>query len=211
MQDETTTAEEESWQPASAPAPDALHSLLSRLAQDGQDGVAAYEQLRRRLIAFFRLRFPVRADALADIALDRLARRLHEGTAIDHLAPYALGIARHVALETQAREQRERLAANELASGLAPGTGEDVETDPDPALAALVECLRALGAQASDLILQYYAKDGGAARIAHRQALARALGLTENALRNRALRLRGGLERCVSARLSATLRTDGGP
>jgi hypothetical protein len=46
-------------------------------------------------------------------------------------------------------------------------------------------------------VLQYYAADGGRNRIEGRRHLARALGVTESALRNRAQRLRDRLERCI--------------
>ena len=178
-----------------------LQALLGRLGGAGEAPELAYEQLRRRLVAFFRLRFPPRAEALADIVLDRLATRLGDGTRVEHVAHYALGIARLVALEAQAKEQRERRAAEELAMDIERGLGEQEE--PDPALAALAACLETLGSAAAQFILQYYAQDGGAARIRHRHQLATQLGLTENALRNRALRLRIALERCVTGHLAA--------
>jgi hypothetical protein len=52
------------------------------------------------------------------------------------------------------------------------------------------------------LILEYYGVDDGGSRIERRQRLAESFGLTLNALRNRALRTRLALEKCVSARLA---------
>jgi len=70
----------------------------------------------------------------------------------------------------------------------------------EAAVAALDGCLDQLGARARVLILDYYGADG-AQRIRARQKLAGELGSSLNALRNRALRLRETLERCVRERL----------
>src|ERR1700723_2343835 len=87
-----------------------FRTLLERLAID-DDVATAYERLRTRLVTFFRLTFPVEAEALADEAIDRLARRLQDGTPVDHLTGYALGIARLLVLETGARQRKEDQAA----------------------------------------------------------------------------------------------------
>ena len=48
-----------------------------------------------------------------------------------------------------------------------------------------------------DLILKYYV-DEGRTRIDNRRRLAQAFGISENALRSRAQRLRDGLECCIT-------------
>ena len=116
MCDETATAEDTDSRPAPGAGHSSLEALLTRLEASGESGAVGYEILRRRLVGFFRLHFAWRADELADIALERLARRLQEGTEVDHVAAYALGIARHVAMETQAKEQRQRLSRLPIAN-----------------------------------------------------------------------------------------------
>jgi DNA-directed RNA polymerase specialized sigma24 family protein len=189
-----------------------LEVLLQRLAASGQ-AAPDYERLRFRLITYFRLRFPADAEALADQALDRLAVRLKDGTAVQNLAGYALGIARLMVLETATRKHKEREAAYETRRQieLQENAGE-----PDPSAPALRACLDTLGAESAGLILEYYADSSGGARIKRRQRLAEHTGLTLNALRNRALRIRDRLERCVRARLQAAsadpaLRSDESP
>ena len=66
-------------------------ALLRRLGGDGAQG-PAYETLRRRLIRFFRVYAPAEADELADVSLDRLARKIHEGTEVLNVPLYALGL-----------------------------------------------------------------------------------------------------------------------
>jgi hypothetical protein len=174
-------------------------ALLERLRSDELSSEAAYERLRLRLVAFLRLHLPVEAESLADVALDRLARRIHEGTIVDSVHLYALGIGRMLVLETQTRLGREAVAKHELAlQPMEPST----DAEQEEALAAVTECLRRLGNSASDLILVYYSGDG-AERIDKRQKLAAQLGISLNALRNRALRLRGLLERCARENLGA--------
>ncbi|MET0224835.1 MAG: hypothetical protein ABW187_00170, partial [Dokdonella sp.] len=70
----------------------------------------------------------------------------------------------------------------------------------EAAVTALDGCLDRLGERARTLMLSYYGADG-AQRIRARQRLARELGSSLNALRNRALRLRETLERCVREQL----------
>ena len=176
-----------------------LATLLARLRADGEREGVAYERLRARLIAFFRLHEPSDAEALADLALDRLARRLQEGVAVDNVRLYALGIARLVVQERRARAIRQRRAEHDPT--LQPNDDSAAETRRVEATSiALGACLQQVGDSATALILAYYGADG-AARIRARSALAASLGVSLNALRNRALRLRDTLERCVRERL----------
>jgi DNA-directed RNA polymerase specialized sigma24 family protein len=175
----------------------AFGALLARLSADGGDA-QAYEALRRRLIQFFRLHVPAEADELADVVLDRLARRIHEGVEVASVPSYALGIARMVLHEARAKAARRHFA--EADPTLVPD--EDAANDArdlEHVLAALRACLDAAGTIARDLILTYYGGDG-ALRIATRKRLADERGISLNALRNRALRLRDALEECVRKR-----------
>lgn len=178
-----------------------LDALLQRLRAEGSAGVG-YECLRRRLIQFHRLHAPIDAEELADVTLERLARKLHEGLPIDNVAAYALGIARMVRHEASAREARKRGAAADPMLSAQTQAPEDIETVlvRDAVLRALSECLRATDPSTRGLILAYYSADG-AARIQARQRLAAAQGISLNTLRNRALRLRETLEQCVRRRL----------
>ena len=179
-----------------------FNALLRRLHADGEAHLV-YERLRARLITFFRLHVPEQAESLADTTMERLGRRLQEGVIVDSVPLYALGVARLLVKEEIARRERERRVALESERQLA--LQADVG-DNDAALAALAACLKLLGAEAADFILQYYGADG-ASRIAERQRLAATLGLSLNALRNRALRIRSRLEECTLGRLSVTKTT----
>lgn len=200
MTDTDTQVADDAGAGAQAVAEDGLRlvALLKRLDRDGRPVEAAYERIRRRLIAFLRLHLPAHAESLADTVLDRLGKRLQDGIEIQDVAHYALGIARLLVLETRARLERERLAAEESERQHGLGGGE---REAEFAHAALADCLKELGAASAELLLEYYSADGGV-RIERRQALAARLGISLNALRNRVLRLRGLLESCTAARLA---------
>lgn len=175
-----------------------LDSLLERLAQD-REVAPAYEQLRMRLVIFFRLRFPTEAESLADVAIDRLARRLNDGTQIDDLGRYVLGIARFLVLETNARRRKEIQAARETMRRIEL---HSQDPEPDAPLSALRACLESIDPKSAGFILEYYAVETDTLRIDRRRRLAERLGISLNALRNRALRTRIALEKCVRARLA---------
>jgi len=172
-------------------------ALCARLGRD-EPAQLGYERLRQRLIQFFRLHLPPEAEDLADLALDRLARRLYDGVDVDHPQRYALGVARMILLEARTRLARQSVAEQDPTWAEARDGEETFRREA--AVAALDGCLDQLGARARGLILDYYGADG-AQRIRARQKLAGELGSSLNALRNRALRLRETLERCVRERL----------
>jgi DNA-directed RNA polymerase specialized sigma24 family protein len=180
-------------------APDAaFDALLRRLRSSGSEALG-YEALRRRLIQFFRLHVPADAEDLADVTLDRLARKIHEGTDVASVPLYGLGIARMVLHEARARSAKRRAAEADPTLFAEPDDGDTRATE-DALLAALSACLDEAGTAARTLILAYYRADG-AERIAIRQHLADERRISLNALRNRALRLREALENCVRGRL----------
>ena len=179
----------------------AFAALIERLRDGGETPARVYERLRERLLALFRVYLPAEAEALTDVALDRLAKRVAEGVQIDDLRLYALGIARMVLREGRLRLARQHLAERDptLQPDAGDAAAERLESEAD--LHGLRACLEQLDRPARDLILAYYGADGGA-RIRLRQRLADAQGSTLNALRNRALRLRERIERCLRERFA---------
>ena len=108
-----------------------------------------------------------------------------------------------VVFEARARFSREQSSVEEAAY-LQQALASDPDSpgpDPEATDAALRGCLEQLGAPAAQLILEYYV-DSGATRIEARRQLAQRLGLSINALRNRALRVRAALEACVREKLA---------
>ncbi|MEO5819204.1 MAG: hypothetical protein ABIT71_01750 [Vicinamibacteraceae bacterium] len=171
----------------------ALERLLGQLDGDPARAAEAYEALRLALTRFFDWRGAHVPDECADETLHRLARRLDDGAEVVDLRGYALGIARLVLLE-RARgphTRHDNLDEHTLAAAPPP------PADSQPRLHdCLDHCLAALTAEGRALILEYY-QDQRRQKIDRRVALASRLGLSANALRSRAQRLRDRLERCV--------------
>jgi DNA-directed RNA polymerase specialized sigma24 family protein len=158
-------------------------TLLSALAPDRDLAGQKYEELRRRLTDLFAWERCGLPDQLADEALNRLARKLTEGVAIPHLDRYAFGIARFL-IQEDLRARRNRDAAlREFPMSTPEGRSENM-------VSALEECLGGLPDGNRRLIERYYAED--------RAALAGEFGISVNALRNRAMRIREELFQCVS-------------
>lgn len=164
---------------------DALEALLDALGPDRAEAGRNYEELRRRLTDLFAWEGCENPDLLTDQALNRVARKLAEGAEIPHLDRFAFGIARFLVQE-DLRDRRNRTAAlRELPNFNPAGASETT-------LAALEECLAELPEANRRLIESYYSGDRG--------ELARELGISLNALRNRAMRIREELSQCVRSK-----------
>jgi DNA-directed RNA polymerase specialized sigma24 family protein len=157
-------------------------TLMAALAADREVAGHKYEDLRRRLTDLFAWEGCELPDHLADEALNRLARKLTEGVSIPHLDRYAFGIARFLVQEDLRARRGRQAALRQFPSQNPSGRSASM-------VAALEECLAGLPDANRGLIERYYADDRG--------MLARELGISVNALRNRAMRIREELFQCV--------------
>ncbi len=175
-----------------------LELLRAQLGRDAKDAAAELERLRLTLTRFFEWRGAAWPDEQVDEVLDRVVRKLAEGTALLDLFAFALGIARLVLLESARRRPPPLgLAAAEQVEAPREPAGDD---DPAGSLRrALEACLGELPHPARELLLSYYTARGRE-KIERRQRLAAQLQLSESALRNRVQRLRDRLEACVRER-----------
>lgn len=176
----------------------AFDRLLAALDEDRERAGEQYEWLRRTLVRFFEWRGAPNAEDLSDRALNVAARRLAEGEAIRDMSNYCLGVARNLLLD-QAREQR-----REQAGSVDPVFLHRTADDPEQQnlVECLEECMAELPADSRRLLLVYYAGDKRA-RIDARRTLAADRGISLNALRILACRLRARLERDVAERMEA--------
>lgn len=178
----------------------ALAALLRRLDADERVAAEKYEALRLTLRGFFRWKGDPDPDPAVDETLDRMARRLERGEPIEDVPSFARGVARMVRLE----RQRQPLV---LGGDAVPEQTAAPPFEESQWATCLDRCLGGLPADERAFILDYYAGQG-ATRIARRAALARAEGLSDNALRHRAQRLRDRLrtcgQQCVEGAASAT-------
>ena len=174
-----------------------LQTLLAHLDPSPERAGMLYNRHRQRLVQFFTWERVIDPAALADEVIDRVARRLHDGEVIPRLGAYFLGVARLVALEDHRRAEQIGTTLREYQRQVRQQQGPAPAAETQMALSCLDECLARLSPDRRAFILEYYGGDPGT-RIATRQRLGERLGLQPGALRNRALRLRESLERCVA-------------
>ena len=176
--------------------------LLARLGNDEDAAAAAYERLRLTLVKFFDWRGAWPPDECADETLDRLVAKLEVDTGIADVAAYAHGIARLVLLERRRRQVQEPILQHADLSNVRALQSPEL---PRPLQECFEHCLAALPAESRTLVLHYYVAEGQT-KIDNRRRLAGSLGITDNALRSRMLRLRHRLERCTRSCAAAAER-----
>jgi DNA-directed RNA polymerase specialized sigma24 family protein len=179
------------WELTSA----ALDRLLAGLDADPTAAGQKYEHLRRALLKFFTWRGTPEPETSVDETLDRLARRLDAGHTIDDIPAFAYGVAKLVFLERRRQSTAMPVTSDEglvARAAAAPPEREEVRDT------CLNGCLGELPRDDRDLIVTYYV-GAGRDRIQSRARLAATLGLSENALRHRAQRLRDRLRICASS------------
>jgi DNA-directed RNA polymerase specialized sigma24 family protein len=169
--------------------------LLARLDGDPDRAAAEYERLRVTLQRYFDWHGAWPPEECADETLDRLAAKLASETPIEDVRAYARGIARLVLLEWRRRPAPVSMNEHPEQASLS-GTSLDEGSEVEALTACFERCLAALPDESRTLVLEYYVSDRRA-KIENRRRLARALGLSESALRNRVQRVRDRLERCV--------------
>ena len=168
--------------------------LLAWLDEDRERAGLEYEKVRRRLTTIFASRGCRVPEELADETIDRVSRRVGDiqATYQGNKLLYFLGVANNVHHEYV---KRPTLPAEMPV--VASGMNEEQTYD------CLELCLGKLTERSQHLIRQYYAADKSA-KINLRKSLAEQLGITNNALRARALRIREGLQNCIERCLSVT-------
>ena len=167
----------------------AFDRLLAILDDDRDAAAIAYGELRQRVAGLLRWWGADDPDELADLTLDRAARKLQEGASVERgdFGAYVRGVARMVFYEAAREPRPVGLDREPLA--------ESVAAEQAP-LDCLDQCLASLDPRDQRLVLRYY---DGRDQIAERRQLARELGISQTALRLRTHRLRTRLEGCVTA------------
>lgn len=172
--------------------------LLSNLDPVADKASEKYEELRIRLVHYFRLSCACPqawADALADKTIDRIALKLEQGTQVEKIGAYALATARYIWLENK-DVLREQNLGDELID--IPDQAQ-VDEESDERYLCLKQCLDTdIKDKADrDIILKYYDAAKGEKNKDHRKKLAQSLSILPGALKVRAFRLRKILEECI--------------
>jgi DNA-directed RNA polymerase specialized sigma24 family protein len=176
----------------------AFDALLARLSPDREEAARQFEVHRRYLITLLTYAGAADPEHLADMTMDRAAKRLMDGEAIENLGAWLRGAARLIYLESQTEQRRETAAATaavQSAGDSSAGLRDAAETDHQH----LEECLALLPAESRRLIDGYYRPKGELLSAARRR-LSLELGISAVNLRARALRVRKTLEDCLRKR-----------
>lgn len=180
--------------------PAAFDSLLALLDPDRERAGVRYEDLRSKLISFFRCRRCMPPEEWADETLDRLSRRSLEEQ-INRIEAYAWGVARRVAVEAHRTVQHAPEMGGQR-SALPELIQPDSDKEQDLRMKCLEECLGLLSSKARELILEYYRYEKSE-KIKTRTRIAVEAGGGAGTLRVRAYRIRKQLEDWVKSRMEA--------
>lgn len=166
--------------------------LLAWLDEDREKAAEKYEEIRNRLMKVFESRGCASPDRLADETIDRVARRIHEVAATYEGKPvlYFHGVARLVHLEYLRRRPL-----------WLPTSIDDTPEEIEERYDCLEQCLNRLTPRNRELILDYYDDKRQTGTDPRKQAAWR-LGISPNALRIRAHRIRESLGKCIGACLT---------
>ena len=174
--------------------PQGFGLLLAALGDHAGDG-SHYEKLRAKLIFFFTRRLLAFPEDLADEVLDRLIRHLSQGTEIQSVDAFALGIARHVAQEQRGRKVQ--------VQGVDPVFFDNIPSpsatpNNEEEIVRMERCLKKLSRSESRLLRNYYLVTGRNLMDA-RKKLLETLGVSSTALRQRVFLARQRLRDCMTA------------
>ncbi len=178
---------------------DSFQFLLDRLDGDPATAAAKYEELRVRISHLLRWRGSTVAhsDELADRTLDRVAAKLASGEQIENIHAFAAAVARFIWLE-HSRKDRTVAVGDDLPE-IAVEPDLSFLEDPDARIQCLRRCVEnSFTDEDKRLVVGYYDTDADEKAKSARKRLAESFGLTLNALKVRACRLRMRLEACIN-------------
>lgn len=181
---------------AKALDPDHLEALLQLLASDRDVAGERYVELSRRLRTVFLYRQCPDPDELVNETMDRAGRKLLElGDSYEGKdpTPYVFGVAWNIARESFRRRSPQPLPEGKEIPDPRP---DDPDDPRELRGVCLDQCLDQLAEDDRKVALRYYEGEKRA-KIQQRAALARALGVSPNALRLKVHRITRRLRQCV--------------
>jgi len=188
--------------------PEALNLLLKNLDADPEQAGEKYEKLRRKLIKYFEFHGGSPPNDLTDKTIDIVAGKVTDGAAVQNIEAFAMGVARHIAQEYWRSNENSTVSIGDKEPEWpieAPNSEEKMlqaETERQEKIRQklMVQCLDKLPPDELNLMLRYQMGEKSK-RIKNRKILAKKLGLTQLALRQRAHKIRARLRECLERRL----------
>lgn len=172
-----------------------LEKLLACLSPDRDEAARQYVALEMKMVRYFEKEKIDAAETRADDVLNRVARKVAEGTQIENVTAYAYRVAYLVFLEAGKEPNYVEIDPEQDPQITPEPLFEDSE--PDRRQNCFDSCLEKLTSDNRELILGYYQEDGRA-KIEFRKWLAARLKISLDALRIRAHRIRKNLEGCIA-------------
>lgn len=183
-----------------------FEALLCRLDPDREQAGKQYEELRWKLIRFFRWGSCVHAEDLVDETFNRVAEKIVAGKReIQQVVGFVWGVAKLVRREA-IRRGTKTIRLPDLPGGEESFAGQDTDrlqhelAASKRRLKCLRKCIQELSAEDRRLLLEYHSPRGRLPET--RRRLAAENGITLIALRVRANRLRCKLEEYIKDSLS---------
>lgn len=171
---------------------EAFDKLLAWLSPTPEEAARKYEEIRKKLIRYFR--GCREADELADQTMDRIAKKLARGT-LDYQGDpirYFYGVAGVIYKEHLRKNRNRPMEVLDPDAPVLPPEPDHKELEYH----CLEQCMAKLSQKTRDLIHRYH-QSSGMEKIVSRQALAGELGIEMNALRIQAFKIRSKLRSCV--------------
>ncbi|HKE56382.1 MAG TPA: sigma-70 family RNA polymerase sigma factor [Pyrinomonadaceae bacterium] len=172
---------------------EAFEKLLSYLDPNYELAAEKYVTFHSKLLKFFEWRGCLVPDMYVDETLNRVTRKIEQGTVVDNFQGFLYGVAKNVLREALKQD-------SELKTSVDAGTfvnipGPEPE-EQDCRLECIEVCLLQLPPEGRKLLLAYY--ETGHSLLRHRRELARQQGVSLVTLRVQVHRLRRTLEGYVS-------------
>src|SRR5688572_18738625 len=178
----------------------AFDGLLTALDPNRNLAGEKYELIRRKLTEFFEARGSASPADHTDQTINRVARRIEEGEIIESIERYFYGVARLLWMETLRAREKQPVALDLVKTPAVSADDADREESrltQERRLECFEECLGTLPATNRVLVIEYYREEKGL-KIEHRKRQAESLGMSLNALRLRACRIRAELAACIT-------------
>lgn len=164
---------------------------------DGPGVVERFRALQSKLIFYFERRHCFDPEELADETLERVMRRLCDGTEVSDLTNYSYGVARNVFYEYLRRERAKRKYTEEQRQRPEAAADEDGEAEARERRHRCQEgCMARLKERERWLLFEYY-RYKGQRKVSHKQKLAEQLNISREALTLRIFHLKRRLKACV--------------
>lgn len=188
------------------PTPQSFARLLRWLDGGADSQGQKYEEMRRRLVAYFDRKECLSPDELTDETLNRVMKWLEQSGKDNDPEPAKIcyNTARFVFHEYLRRPEREAEEFDEMPTGRQPAEDPraaslltEEQEEKEKRLNCLESCAQKLPDDDRDLIVRYYYGEQRV-KLDNRKALAAERGMTPNALSIKACRIRDRLRDCVT-------------